>query len=100
MGSQSDSQMVGSTSKSLSDTEAVRKHRMAPSTSGEKVLTAALNANRADSSKRIRALLWRPEKGKDSKRRQKHILPSYLDTIFKEQLGMFRVEQSLRKSRE
>lgn len=54
MGSQSDSQMVGSTSKSLSGAEVVRKHRMALSTSREKVLTAALNANRADSSKRPR----------------------------------------------
>lgn len=55
MGSQSDSQMVGSTSKSLSDAEVVRKHRMALSTSREKVLTVALNANRADSSKRTRS---------------------------------------------
>ena len=85
MGSQSDSQMAGSTSKSLSDTEVVRKHRMAPSTSRGKVLTAALNANRADSSERIRALLWRPEKGKRSKSRQKHSLPSHLDTVFRKQ---------------
>ena len=46
------------------------------------------------------ALLERPEKGKNGKRKQKQILPSDLDTIFRKELGMFRVEQSLRESRE
>lgn len=98
--SQSDNQMVGSTSKSSSDTEVVRKHRMALSTSREKVLTAAPNANRADSSKRTRGTTLEAEKGKNGKRKQKHILPSYLDNIFRKEIGMFRVEQSLRESRE
>ena len=49
-----DNQMVGSTIKSSSNAAVVRKHRTAPSTSREKVLTASPNANRADSSKRTR----------------------------------------------
>lgn len=72
---------------------------MALSTSRQKVLTAAPNANRADSPKRTRGTALEAEKGKNGKRKQKHILPSYLDNIFRKEIGMFRVEQSLRESR-
>lgn len=47
----SDNQSAGSTCKSTSDGETDRKHHMALSIPKEKMLTPALNASRADSSK-------------------------------------------------
>lgn len=98
--SQSDNHMVGSTIKSSSDAAVVRKHRMALSTSRDKVLTAAPNANRADSSKRIRGTACEAREREEWREEAEAHPPPYLDTIFRKELGMLRVEQSLRESRE
>lgn len=67
-----------------SDTEVVQKASHGPVYIQTKVLTAAPNANRADSPKGTRAPLWRQREREEWQEEAEAHPPSYLDNIFRE----------------